>query len=518
MPKWSLRLGTSLLLCFLTNVIALSRNINGQRQSNDAPEAVHPAEASGPLPNPYMGWGIWVGRRQFGYSERSFNVQEDTLGFGDDALLFNWVLVDWDWASLEPKEGQFNWSDFDAVLKYWAARHKQFIVRFWVTDDPGWNGHPGAPVLPEWIWKKGVRYNEYKGNGGVMQRELNYADPSYTQIYLPELQKFLAAFAERYDKPGTPVIFLQAMGYGHWADWATWYSHYRFPSVEAKHEILSDIMKLYIRTFKHIQLMEMADRDWNDADFQNMQDHIYNKALDVALAHHFGLEWTGFIDGLKGWDRDIMETYWRDNPIIAEGNWSYDDLMDQKTHGTFGENLSVALNWHANFFHLYFDSGSYKRVVREQPEVIDRGLKPGGLGYRLVPVSLSWRPDVPAGDLLVFGQTWVNRNVGRLYVLHPLKLYLTDVNGAVKFSEVDTGFDETTWIKGKRYALASVFHIPKNLAPGIYDVRIALVDGNGTPRLHLGIAGEDSELRYRVGRIRITSPEGGAGCDKAYCP
>src|SRR5579862_8601419 len=95
MPKWSLRLGTSLLLCFLTNVIALSRNINGQRQSNDAPEAVHPAEASGPLPNPYMGWGIWVGRRQFGYSERAFNVQEDTRAFGDDAPLFNWVLVDW---------------------------------------------------------------------------------------------------------------------------------------------------------------------------------------------------------------------------------------------------------------------------------------------------------------------------------------------------------------------------------------------------------------------------------------
>ena len=187
------------------------------QDSHPATKTVVPTEIGAALPNPYMGWGIWAGRRQFGYNEKSFTIQDDTTGFGDDAPLFNWVLIDWDWASIEPEEGKFNWNEFDTVVNYSAARNKQFMVRFWVTDDAGWNGHPGAPVLPEWMWKKGMKYNEYVGNGSVKQKELVYADPSYQSIYLPALKKFLTAFAEKYDEPGTPVILLQVMGYGHWA-------------------------------------------------------------------------------------------------------------------------------------------------------------------------------------------------------------------------------------------------------------------------------------------------------------
>jgi hypothetical protein len=56
------------------------------------------------------------------------------------------------------------------------------------------------------------------------------------------------------------------------------------------------------------------------------------------------------------------------------------------------------------------------------------------------------------------------------------------------------------------------------LAPGIYDLRIALVDEKGKPHIRLPIQGEDSEKRYKVGEIQITSPTGKAPCDKAFCP
>lgn len=486
--------------------------------NKDVTVTVAPTRIATPISDPYMGWGIWVGRRQFGYTEQSFTVSEDTTGFGDNAPLFNWVLVDWDWASLEPEEGKFDWSQFDQVIDYWKARHKQFVVRFWVTDDSGWSGHRGAPVIPNWLWAKGLRYDTYKGNSGVLTREPSYADPTYRSIYLPALKKFLEAFAARYDKPGTPVILLQVMGYGHWADWATWYSHYKFPSLQVKHEVLADIMKVYIDTFHHIKLFEMAAADWDKADFQTMQDQMYTKALDVAVAHHFALIWTGFIDGLGGWDRDIMEKYWKEDPIIAEGNWNYNDMMNQKVHGTFEENLEVALSWHANFIHFYFDAPSYKRVMREQPDVVKEGLEPGGLGYRLVPTRLSWPGEIPAGNLLVVRQSWENLNVGRLYVQHPLKLYLTDAEGKTKYSEIDTSFDERSWVRGKTYSLISVFHLPKDLAAGTYDVRIALVNAEGNPRIQMGIEGEDGEKRYTVGTIRILPPANVAGCVADYCP
>ncbi len=480
---------------------------------------VHPAELSQPLPNLYMGWGIWAGRHGFGNTEKSYTVEQNTTGFGDDAPLFNWVLMDWDWASLEPQEGTFNWSDFDAIVQYWSTRGKQFAIRFWVTDDAGWNGKPGADVLPQWLWAKGLRYREYKGNGGVLRREPDYADTTYEKVYLPALSRFLASFAQRYDKPDSPIILLQVMGYGHWADWATWYSRYAFPNVETKHRILARIMQAYIDVFKHIRLFEFAGPDWDASKYETLDDFMYSKALDVAVANRFALIWTGFIDGLGGtFDRVMMEQHWRQHPIIAEGNWNYDDMMDQRTHGTLNENLDVALNWHANFTHYYMLSDTYKRAMREQPGTIERGLRSSGLGYRIVPTSLSWQKELPAGQLLVLKEMWVNRNVGRLYVRHGLKLYLTDEKGNEKYSRMRWGSDQTAWIQGETYENISTFQLSKDLAPGNYDVRIALVDRNGKPRIKLAIEGADDQNRYRIGTIRVLPVDAIPGCDRGYCP
>ena len=111
----------------------------GQANSPRADEAnltvVHPAEIPDPLVNPYCGWGLWAGPRFF--DSRRFSLEYNTKGFGDDAPLFSWALLDWTWADLEPQEGEFDWSSLDAIIDYWKARHKQFLVRLWVTSDPG---------------------------------------------------------------------------------------------------------------------------------------------------------------------------------------------------------------------------------------------------------------------------------------------------------------------------------------------------------------------------------------------
>ena len=112
----------------------------------------------------------------------------------------------------------------------------------------------------------------------------------------------------------------------------------------------------------------------------------------------------------------------------------------------------------------------------------------------------------------------MNRGSGRLYLPHPLKLYLTDAAAKEKFGKADNSLDETAWLQGKPHSLLSVFHLPKELAPGSYEVRIALVDERGKPRIHLPIQGEDSEVRYKVGEIQILPPEGKTACDKAFCP
>lgn len=473
---------------------------------------VYPAEIAGPIPNPYMGLGLWVGPRLYGMdAQKHYTVKDLTTGFGDNAPLFNWVMVDWDWASLEPREGEFNWKEFDTVIRYWSQRGKQLVVRLWVTDDAGWYGHPGEPVLPEWLWKKGLKSDEYMGLGGKKVRAPDYTDPSFESVYLPALRQLETSFAERYDKPNTPVIFLQATGYGDWVDWAAWYSKVQFPSMAAKHNVLASVMQTYIERFHHIQLFETMSSDGGKKRYSTLDQLLYSKAMDVAAANNFGFIGTGFIDSVGTIYSRGMERFWRHHPMFAEGNWSYDMMEDEHTHGTLDENVDGAVEWHSNFFHLYFAPDAYKRAIRKDRAGLERALEANGIGYRLVPTSLSWPAQLPAGNLLVLHGSWVNRNAGRLYVAHPLKLYLTAGKGEEVFSEANAGIDETAWVKGQTYTLMSVFHLAKTIPPGTYDLRIALVDASGKPKIRLGIAGEDAQHRYRVGQIGILPPDAASG-------
>jgi Domain of unknown function (DUF4832)/Beta-galactosidase len=492
--------------------------------ANAEPEIVtfRAVEMNEPIVNPYMGWGIWAGRDNVigaGEYGNPVTLEANTVAFGDDAALFSWLLVDWRWSRIEPREGQFDWSEFDKVIDYWAKRNKQVLLRFWVTDDPGWNGAPGGIPCPDWVWEKGVKYREYVGNGGVKRREPDYNDPSYVKIYLPALRNLLTEFAAKYDRLGSPIILTQVMGYGHWADYATWYSKYQFPSVERKREVLSQLMNLYVGLFRHIRLIQFGGPDWDSNSYRTLDDFYHSKAMDLAVRNGFGLIWTGFIDGLSGkFDRTAMERYWRTNPIIAEGNWAYGDMLRQHTHGTFDENLDGAIDWHANYSHFYWDAPQYKLVMKTGRATLERGLRPGGLGYRLVPENIAFPKELPAGYILQLRQKWVNRSVGRLYVRCPLKLYLTDEQGNEKFSRVNQAFDESNWVQGEEYSILSHFQLDKKIAPGDYDVRIALVDADtGDPTIRLPIEGGDSHLRYRLGQVKILNPDMPAGCVEGFC-
>jgi hypothetical protein len=249
---------------------------------------VHPREIKDPLVNPYCGWGIWAGPRF--YDSRQFSSEYNTTGFGDDAPLVSWVLIDWMWADLEPQEGMFSWRELDAVIDYWKARNKQFLVRLWVTTDPGWAGAPGNKACPDWLWDAGVRYHEYNGEGGARQRCPAYADPSWEQIYLPKLKRFLEAYRDRYCRPGSPIIMNQVMGFGDWGERHTMWSHYPWPSREKKRAVLSRALETYLEVFAgdrrptrpvpQLSIAHVYDDDCDGAT--PLQEAIHRQALDAA--------------------------------------------------------------------------------------------------------------------------------------------------------------------------------------------------------------------------------------------
>ena len=480
-------------------------------------------EIDGALHNPWMGWGIWAG--PISWEGRRYTVEQNTQGFDDDAPLFDWIVLDWMWADLEPQEGAYRWDDLDEVIDYWSARGKQVNLRVWVTDDPGWDAKAGAPeVCPDWVWAAGARYHEYMGEGGVKVKEPDYTDPSYQKVYLLKLQNLLDALAERYDKPGHPFNFLGCMGYGQWGEWHTMWSNYFWPSKQVKHDTLAKVVSMYADTFKQVDLaisycvdsfnigtpQPPIRENWSAFHRRIAEDDPadlkYRQALDVALARGFLLGRHGFIDGLGYTDRSIMEEEWLQRALYAEANWSYADIKRHGTHGTLDENIDVMLQWHSNYGHFYNDYESYRSITPEDAASFERGLKSGGLGYRLVLTSASYPDELKPGALLLLRQTWVNRNVGRCYHRYPLRLYLTDTEGHDRFTEIDYSFDETGWVRDETHDVTSVFHLPSNLLEGDYDLSIALVDMSGNPQIKLGIAGDDGKKRYKLGKVRIAGP------------
>ena len=473
--------------------------------------AITPKELDAPLPNPFMGFGIWVAPRQLGYTKPDYSIASNTTEFGDDAPLFNWVMVDWDWAHLEPKENEYDWAALHAAIEYWAARGKQFIVRLWVTSDPGWKTDASPiSVIPQWLWDKGLKYLEYQVSGTndisnpMKQRQPDYLDPSYEEIYLPALKRLLEAFASRYDKPATPVIFMQVVGYGDWVDFDAWFLKFRWPDEKVKNLFFARLVNLFADTFHHIQLLQTYMGDWDKSSDWSMERFLHDQALDLSISKNTGLMDTGFIvaRGTTPWTRRMVERYWQTLPFAGEG-WAYEEIKDVGTYGTIEENVDVVLQYHTNFYHFYSYAQSYRRMIRDDQAVIEKGLRSGGLGYRLVLASASWPKELPAGHLLLINQEWMNRNIGRLYIHHPLKVCLLDAQGDEKFSALDWDIDVTKWVKGESYPRTSVIQLPQKLAPGGYEVRIALTDSTGTPRIKLAMEGLDSSGRYKLGAIRI---------------
>jgi hypothetical protein len=492
---------------FLVSLNAQTKEIERKNSDNQKAQSaiseitVQPQEIDDPLVNPFCGWGIWLGPRYF--DGRVFSNEYNTTGFGDDAELFSWAVVDWMWSDLEPEEGKFQWAKLDSILDFWKARNKQFLIRLWVTDDPGWNGAQGSTACPDWIWKAGVKYHEYKGEDSSLKREPDYIDPSYEKIYIPLLRKFLTAFASRYQRSESHMMMSQVMGYGQWGEWHTMWSHYQWPDKDIKHKVLSGIIRQYMDIFNSTRLAISYCFDSDNDQVNSLNDFTYRQATDLAIANDFCLTRHGFIDGLWKWDTKVMETHWKHCPLLAEGDWSYTDVKNHGTHGTFDQNLDIMLEWHSDFCHFYTDAEGYKRMMREDRPALERGLKAGGIGYRYVLKSASWDKELIAGRMLVFRQLWVNRNAGWCMMQFPLKIYLTDKEGNEKFSVVDNAFDISKLYMGDCYSKSTMVSVSDKVIPGEYDLRIALVDYEGKPALKLAIDGTDRQGRYKLGIIKI---------------
>lgn len=388
------------------------------------------------------------------------------------------VYIRFNWADIEPQQGQYNWALIDDVIAAWKPRGAAVAMRVMTC-----NAHSGGYYTsPKWLFDAGCKSFDYvrggddptSGGKRITRIEPDYSDP----LYLKHHGAFLSELGNRYD--GSPSVeFLDIGSYGIWGEWHT--------SNAAPVEIRKRIVDLYLAAFKKTPLVFMSD----DAE-----------VLKYALAHGTGFRRDGvgspwheqnWIVSKKYAEVPQMAETWKRSPIVFEWFGDYNYLQSQKW--SFDAAVNFMLNNHVTM--INDNIGKVPTEAMPQLEKLARLA-----GARLVLRELSHEQSVKPGDRVTLNMKWANVGVGKLYRPYVLRFVLLDAAGKVAFS-ADGAADLRQWLPGE-FEVDESFTVPADLKAGEYSLALAVVDPTGGRRpFQLAIDAPQSDGRYTLSRIRV---------------
>jgi hypothetical protein len=109
-------------------------------------------------------------------------------------------LVTLYWCNVEPREGEFDWSDVDRRVAIWTGAGKKVALRIMWSSSGGWPEPAAKHPTPQWVLDKGAKI--------VFEEQTRTEIPLvWDPIYREHARKFLAEVARKFD--GNPnVLFI----------------------------------------------------------------------------------------------------------------------------------------------------------------------------------------------------------------------------------------------------------------------------------------------------------------------
>jgi hypothetical protein len=471
---------------------------------------MQPLELDEPLHNPLKGWAF------IDHAIPDEINAGRTVQLVEDQTVYEWfqnVAVLSTWAQIEKEPGVLDWSLMDQSIDYWASQDKCIHLRF-STEDFG-----TIPGCPRWLFEMGVP---------CMTRDhLHFPDYRHP-VYLEHLRAFLGELAGKYaDDPRIETVNLQ--GYGEFGEW---HSGYNYATVAERVSALRGIVDAWRAAFQGEKFLNLSTSyEWRTIhnvgnpvlpmgtsiyeEFPpSYYDYVHRSVFDYALAlpdiavsrHGVGgavrQQWEGRLianffhlyrkplymecfGGLPHYTGPSIVGF----PTTREGDDHVINAVDALIN--HHPNYATPVGWGDKQATDFYNQ--YRALVVE-------GHK--RMGYRFVLVDASYPDRVAPGSILTLRHSWENRAMGRCYRQFPLAVYLMR-DGAAAWSGVDGQFDQRNFVSGETYDLVSTFSLPDDLGEGVYELRLAMVDGAGEAALNLAIAGGDDHKRYLLGQIVV---------------
>ncbi|MCX5674052.1 MAG: DUF4832 domain-containing protein [Planctomycetota bacterium] len=442
---------------------------------------VRPADTGAALENPGMGWVLhFYDNVPAHYGSRL--APSDTV---DDFPGLTVVYLRIPWSYIEPEEGRFNWAVVDTPAQRWVAKGKQVAFRFSCSES--WMRW----ATPEWVRKAGAKGHDFKVGTGAVEGgpfwEPDYDDP----VFLEKLGRFLAAAAARYD--GSPdVAFIDVGSFGVWGEGHTGAST-RLPYTGAT---VKRHIDLHLAHFKHTLLA--ANDDFVDQGRgQEVMDYARAKGLTLR-------DDSILVQGGKNayFHAALAQPFWPHLPVILESE-HYGGSKERGHWKDGSQYLQAVEEYHASYASIHWWPHEFLAECKDLVDRINRRL-----GYRLVPVEISWPKSVRVGGTLRIAAAWKNAGVAPCLPGGRPAMTLKDEKGGIVGVFTDEAFDVRTLpvaAPGQAEARAQdvTFRLPFNLAAGTYQVHVSVGTRTGTPRIALPLAGGDGTRRYRLGTIEV---------------
>jgi hypothetical protein len=418
------------------------------------------------------------------------------------------------WAYLEPREGQFDWPVIDRIIDKWTAHGLGIAFRI-SCKETSTDRIEQQFATPRWVMESGAQGGYYRGGkaaGPEAPWEPVFGDP----VFLAKLDKFLAAFAARYDRQSW-VRYVDIGSIGDWGEGHTSSGSHN----ECGFAVRKQHVDLYLKHFKHVPLVLSDDYVYalgNPAERRALHQYALTNGISYR-DDSILVDW--YVGGARESFTVRSPEFFADayprTPTVLElehystakrqGNWegrpgsSVAKLGEGKKGPDYFRGALELL--HATYIGYHGDAHQW---LADNPELTKELLN--RCGYWLFPKSIELPESLVVGGTVPLTLTVENRGVAPPYQSYELRVKLSG-GGTILVRPLLKGVK--SWLPGSAVASRCELALPAELKPGDYQVALGLFDihpGKDRPvEFALKAPLRDFEGYYQVARVTITAPK-----------
>ena len=403
-------ISSMLLLLVASFVLPYTSAYGSESNTNKVTQhTIIPQTSNDVLLNPGKGWVLYGSPSNQSASTMAYA----TVGY-----------VRYDWSSIEPTEGHYNWSVIDSDLNAWVAQGKQFAFGIMNADSSSSTHY----VTPRWVFADGaasVRCNTFDdltGRTGI-QYEPVWDNP----VFLQKVKNFLAALAQRYDN-NPHIAYIDVRSYGNWGEQHVYGIP---PSVPLSAAGVQTHIQMYRDAFKHTQIIV----PWGTPEYNSIYDWAVNNGVgmrrDGMIVDSIGSELTR----AQGKVPSVFEFYGSYEWLTQNGYWNSAELRQEVETG---EPSYIGMG--------QWDNDAQVMLSKEPTLIHDLANR---MGYDFVLTSATLPTTISTNQAMNISLSWSNQGVSYLYKPASVAVALLDSNNNVIQKQWFTGSNPKAWAPGQ---------------------------------------------------------------------